>query len=53
MLDEGEIVAQKRAPVMPGDTPQTLAERVLAVEHEALVEAVARFARAAPVMPAR
>lgn len=53
MLDEGEILVQKRAPVLPGDTPQTLAERVLAVEHEAIVEAVARFARGVPVMPAR
>jgi phosphoribosylglycinamide formyltransferase-1 len=52
-LDEGEIVAQRRVPVLPGDTPQTLAERVLAVEHEAIVEAVALFARGAPVMPAR
>jgi phosphoribosylglycinamide formyltransferase-1 len=42
-LDEGEIVVQRRVPVLPGDTPQTLADRVLAVEHEAIVEAVARF----------
>lgn len=39
-LDEGEIVLQRRVPVMPGDTPETLAARVLAVEHEAIVEAV-------------
>jgi phosphoribosylglycinamide formyltransferase-1 len=44
MLDEGEIVAQRRVPVLAGDTPEVLAERVLAEEHEALVEAVARFA---------
>lgn len=45
MLDEGEVVLQRRVPVLPGDTPGSLAERVLAVEHQILVEAVARFAR--------
>lgn len=45
MLDEGEVVLQRRVPVLPGDTPESLAERVLAVEHQILVEAVARFAR--------
>ncbi|MBI2983378.1 MAG: phosphoribosylglycinamide formyltransferase, partial [Chloroflexi bacterium] len=39
-LDAGEIVLQRRVPVLPGDTPGTLAARVLAVEHEAIVEAV-------------
>jgi phosphoribosylglycinamide formyltransferase-1 len=39
-LDEGEVVVQRRVPVLPGDTPETLAARVLAVEHEAIVEAV-------------
>jgi phosphoribosylglycinamide formyltransferase-1 len=39
-LDEGEIVLQRRVPVLPEDTPETLAARVLAVEHEAIVEAV-------------
>ncbi len=32
--DEGEIVAQQRVPVLPGDTPQTLQARVLCEEHE-------------------
>lgn len=45
MLDEGEVVLQRRVPVLPGDTPGSLAERVLAVEHQILVEAVAGFAR--------
>lgn len=31
--DQGKIVAQRRVPVMPGDTPQTLQQRVLAIEH--------------------
>jgi phosphoribosylglycinamide formyltransferase-1 len=42
-LDEGEIVVQRRVPVLAGDTPETLAARVLAVEHEVIVDAVARF----------
>lgn len=32
--DEGPIIAQARVPVMGDDTPQTLAARVLKVEHE-------------------
>lgn len=43
--DEGRIVAQWPVPVLAGDTPETLAARVLAVEHRILplaVEAVAR-----------
>ncbi|MBU6423092.1 MAG: phosphoribosylglycinamide formyltransferase [Chloroflexi bacterium] len=42
-LDEGEILVQRRVPVSPGDTPETLADRVLAAEHEALVDAVGLF----------
>ncbi len=45
-LDEGEILVQRRVPVLPGDTPETLAERVLGAEHGALVEAVAQLALA-------
>ena len=33
-LDAGPIVAQTRVPVMPGDTPETLAARVLVEEHK-------------------
>jgi phosphoribosylglycinamide formyltransferase 1 len=32
--DRGPIVMQKTVPVKPGDTPELLAERVLAIEHE-------------------
>lgn len=39
-LDSGPIVAQRKVPVLPGDTPETLAARVLAVEHELYPEAV-------------
>ena len=32
-LDHGPIVAQATVPVLPEDTPETLSDRVLAVEH--------------------
>jgi len=39
--DTGPILLQKKVPVLPGDTPDTLAERIHAKEHQAIVEAVA------------
>jgi phosphoribosylglycinamide formyltransferase-1 len=47
MLDDGEILVQRRVPVLPGDDPETLEARVLAAEHVAIVDAVAAFARPA------
>lgn len=41
--DRGEILAQRRVPVEPGDTAETLAARVLSVEHELYPEAVDRL----------
>lgn len=38
--DEGQIVVQLRCPVMPDDTPDSLAARVLALEHRAYPEAI-------------
>lgn len=32
-LDGGAVLGQARVPILPGDTPDTLAERVLAEEH--------------------
>jgi phosphoribosylglycinamide formyltransferase-1 len=32
-LDAGPIILQEEVPVLPGDTPETLAKRVLAAEH--------------------
>jgi formyltetrahydrofolate-dependent phosphoribosylglycinamide formyltransferase len=52
--DRGAILAQERVPVMPGDTPDTLAARVLAVEHTllpAVVVAAARAGRPVPLDP--
>ena len=39
-LDAGAVIAQARVPVLPGDTPDALAERVLTVEHPLLVQVV-------------
>lgn len=43
MVDMGEVVVQRRVPVLAGDDVPTLSARVLSVEHEAIVEAVRRF----------
>lgn len=32
-LDAGEVLGQAEVPILPGDTPESLAERVLAAEH--------------------
>jgi phosphoribosylglycinamide formyltransferase-1 len=39
-VDSGEIILQGKVPVLEGDTPEALAERVLAVEHRIFVEAI-------------
>lgn len=39
-MDDGPIIVQKAVPVLPGDTPDTLAARVLEQEHSAYPEAV-------------
>jgi phosphoribosylglycinamide formyltransferase-1 len=44
-VDTGPVLAQARVPVVPGDTEQTLHERIKAVEHPLLVEIVGRAAR--------
>jgi phosphoribosylglycinamide formyltransferase-1 len=43
-LDNGPIVAQGAVPVLAGDTPDTLAARVLEVEHRIYPQAVRWFA---------
>ena len=43
-LDAGPIVAQASVPVVPGETPEELAARVLAVEHRLLVSTLADLA---------
>ncbi|MDR0643528.1 MAG: phosphoribosylglycinamide formyltransferase [Treponema sp.] len=44
--DTGPIILQRRIPVMPGDTPETLAERIHEEEHRAIVEAVVKIGSA-------
>ena len=46
--DEGAILAQWPVPVLPADTAETLAARVLAVEHRILPLAVAALTGGAP-----
>jgi phosphoribosylglycinamide formyltransferase-1 len=43
-LDHGPIILQAAVPVLPDDTPETLAERVLAQEHVIYPRAVRWFA---------
>lgn len=43
-LDAGPVIAQVTVPVHPSDTPQTLAERVLDVEHGLYPEALKMLA---------
>lgn len=44
-LDDGPVLAQARVPVRPGDTPDTLAARVLVEEHRLYPQALAALAR--------
>ena len=43
--DTGPILLQKKVPVLPDDTPDSLAERVLAVEHKIFPEAIELIAQ--------
>jgi phosphoribosylglycinamide formyltransferase 1 len=51
VYDRGAVLAQARVPVLPGDTADTLAERVLAVEHRLLPAAVLAAAAAGRPVP--
>ena len=44
VYDHGRILLQRAVPVLPDDTPDSLAARVFAAECEALPEVIARFA---------
>jgi len=43
-LDAGPVIAQASVPVHPSDTPETLAARILAVEHKLYPEALTLLA---------
>jgi len=51
VYDRGQVLAQERVPVLPGDTPETLAARVLAVEHRLLPAVVLAAAKAGRPVP--
>ncbi len=44
-VDSGEIIVQKKVPIFAGDTPETLAKRILPQEHIAYPEAVLALAK--------
>lgn len=44
-MDEGPVIAQATVPVLDGDTPETLAARVLVEEHRLYPRALAQLAR--------
>jgi formyltetrahydrofolate-dependent phosphoribosylglycinamide formyltransferase len=43
--DRGSIIAQQEVPILPNDTPETLAARVLAVEHKLYPDTLEQVAR--------
>ncbi len=47
-LDDGPILGQARVPVLPGDTEETLAARVLEAEHGLYLACLAEFCRSLP-----
>jgi phosphoribosylglycinamide formyltransferase-1 len=44
-LDGGEVLGQREVAILPGDTPETLAERVLAAEHQLYPAVLKEFVR--------
>jgi phosphoribosylglycinamide formyltransferase 1 len=46
--DKGRIVMQQRVPVLPGDTPEALAERVLECEHTLYPDALEKILEEQP-----
>jgi len=43
-LDDGPVLGQARMPVLPGDTPESLAQRLLPLEHALYPAVLRRFA---------
>ena len=42
-IDSGEIIAQRKVPVLPGDTPETLHARIQVAERELYPEVINQF----------
>jgi phosphoribosylglycinamide formyltransferase 1 len=51
VYDQGRVLAQSRVPVLPGDTPESLAARVLEAEHRLLPAVVLAAAAAGRPVP--
>ena len=45
-IDSGEIIAQRKVPVLPGDTPESLHARIQEAERALYPEVIARFCEA-------
>jgi phosphoribosylglycinamide formyltransferase-1 len=45
-IDRGEIIAQRKVPVLPGDTPESLHGRIQIAEHALYPEVIAQFCEA-------
>jgi phosphoribosylglycinamide formyltransferase 1 len=43
--DTGPILAQREVPVLPNETPESLAERILPIEHQLYVETLQKISR--------
>ncbi len=44
-MDSGDIIAQARVPVLPGDTPERLHERIQEAEHRLYPQVIGKFTR--------
>ncbi|MFQ5906676.1 MAG: phosphoribosylglycinamide formyltransferase, partial [bacterium] len=49
--DHGPILAQKKVPVLPDDTPEVLAARILVEEHKVYPEVIGKIARGELKLP--
>jgi phosphoribosylglycinamide formyltransferase-1 len=52
VYDHGAILLQRKVPVLPKDTPEDVAARVLVVEHELYPEVIRRIASGELILPA-
>jgi phosphoribosylglycinamide formyltransferase-1 len=46
VLDDGPMLGQRKVPILPEDTPETLAARVLIEEHKLYPQMLRRFCEA-------